>query len=394
MLRGIVLCPDEELAGALDQALLATRMVRAVRASYNPSPAELERLIRQHDPQVFFLSLESPGESLRLLRTVEEQAPNAAVVAVGRTRDPELLLTIMRAGIREFLSPPFEESTLREALMRVASHVERASPGGTNKVYAFLPSKPGVGASTVALHTCLAMTRVPQTSVLLADFDLNNGMIGFMLRLNSQYSVVDAVEHAYELDEELWSRLVSSADTLDVLPAGRLNPGHRIDPAYLQPLMNFARRNYSVVGVDLSGMMEKFSLDLMREASRILLVCTPEVPALHLAAQKLRYLHSLELGSRVQILLNRAEKYSVLSDAEMERMLSAPVQMTLPNDYARLHKAMMAGQMVETSSKLGKRFEELARSLLESAEVVERKKPRFLEYFAVGTAEDCSPAGR
>jgi len=278
--------------------------------------------------------------------------------------------------------------------LRIASLAERACPPGTNRVYAFLPSKPGVGASTVALHTCLALSRIPQTSVLLADFDLNNGMLGFMLRLNSQYSVIDALEHAHELDDELWTRLTSSAGNLDVLPTGKLNPGHRIDPAYLHPLINFARRNYDVVCLDLSGMMEEYSIELMQVSTQILLICTPEIPALHLAAQKLRYLHSLELGSRVQIILNRAQKYPMLSEAEMERMLGAPVHLTIPNDYARVHKAMMVGHMVEASSRLGKRFEELARALREAPAEAPSKGHQFLEYFSLGAAQDLSTGER
>jgi len=49
--------------------------------------------------------------------------------------------------------------------------------------------------------------------------------------------------------------------------------------------------------------------------------------------------------------------------------------------------------MVEPASKLGRGLEELARSLAENADPVERKRPRFLEYFSLG-AEDYSPAQR
>jgi len=385
MLRGFIICPDAELAAALEQALAETRMVSTSRASYYPDAPDLARVLRQQEPQVVFLSLESLEEGQRMIRTIEERVPGVPIVGVGLSRDPDVLLAIMRAGVREYLSPPFELKTIREALMRVSGLIERTFPSGTEKVYAFLPSKPGVGASTVALHTCLAVSRLPETSVLLADFDLANGMIGFMLRLNTQYSVVDAVEHAHEMDENLWTRLVVPVGSLEVLTAGRLNPGHRIDPAYLQPLMGFARRSHDVVAVDLSGMMERFSIELMSETSRILLVCTPEIPSLHLASQKLRYLNSLELGGRVEVVMNRAEKNQVLSDAEMERLLGAPVRWTIPNDYTRVHRAMMAGQMVETGSKLGKAFEEIARSLTEETPTVERKKPRFLEFFSVGS---------
>jgi pilus assembly protein CpaE len=393
MLHGVIVCPNVDLASALEQALTETRMVRIARASYYPSPSDLVRILRQQEPQVIFLSLESEEGSQTLLRTVEERAPNVTLVAVGYSRDPDTLMAVMRAGIREYLCPPFEPDKVKETLIRISNLVERNLPSGTNKVYAFLPAKPGVGASTVALHTSLSMARLPQTSVLLADFDLNNGMIGFMLRLNPQHSVIDAVEHAHEMDDDLWGRLVTTAGQLDVLASGRFVPGHRIDPSYLQPLLGFLRRNYGVVCLDLSGMMERFSVELMHESSRILLVCTPEVPALHLAAQKLRYLNGLELGGRVQVVLNRAGKHSVLSDAEIQKLLGAPVQWILPNDYACVHKAMMAGQIVEPASKLGKAFEVLARSLAEDVAPVQRKRSRFLEYFSLG-AEDYSPAPR
>jgi pilus assembly protein CpaE len=390
MLRGIIVCPDEELGASLEHALVEIRLASVVRTTRYPSPLEVERLIREHRPQIVFLGLESPERCLNVALSMEEKAPDVPVAVVGRSWDPAMLLSMMRAGVREFVAPPFEEKSLREAVLRIMNLLGRQSSTGTSRLYSFLPSKPGVGASTVALNTCLALARVPEISVLLADFDLNCGMIGFMLKLNSQYSVIDAVEHAHELDEELWTRLISCAGKLDVLPAGMLNPGHRIDPTYLHPLMNFVRRSYDVVCVDLSGMMEKYSIDLLHESGRILLVTTPEVPALHLAAQKLGYLRSLDLASRVQVILNRMEKYSVLSKEEMERMLGAPVQMIIPNDYDRVHQALMAGQPVEPSSKLGKRFEELARMLLESPEVVTGRKRRFLEYFSVGTTGSTS----
>lgn len=385
MLRGVVICPDEDLGAALEQALAESRSVSVVRTRSYPSAPDLELLLRAHDPQVVFLSLESTSESLRVASSLEHSGPGVAVVAVNRTSDPTSLVAIMRAGVREFLSPPFEQKSLREALGRMESLLGRKSVEGLNTgwLYTFLPSKAGVGTSTVALNTSLALSRRPESSVLLADFDLNCGMVAFLLRLNSLYSVVDAVERADELDEDLWNKLISCVGRLDVLSAGRLNPGTRIDPSQLHPLLDFARDYYKVICVDLSGMMEKYSIALMDESARIFLVCTPEVPSLHLASEKLKFLRSLNLGERVQILLNRTQKQSAISGQEMERILGAPVHMTFPNDYGKVHQALMSGQAVDPSSKLGKRFEELAQTLLEAPSAPLSKKRRFLEYFSL-----------
>jgi pilus assembly protein CpaE len=396
MLRGVIICPDEDLGIALERALSESRAVSAVRTRSYPSALDLEVMLREYDPQVVFLSLESAAQSLNLAVSLEQKAPGVPVVAVNRIPDPGLLVTMMRAGVREFLSPPFEQNSLREALSRVEGLLGRRLPEAPNAawLYTFLPSKAGVGASTVALNTSLALSRMPDSAVLLADFDLNSGMVGFLLRLSNQYSVVDAVDRADELDEDLWSKLVSCVGRLDVLSAGRLNPGVRIDPSQLRPFLDFARLQYRVICVDLSGMMEKYSIYLMDESARIFLVCTPEVPSLHLAAEKLKFLRSLDLGERVQILLNRAQKNSAIPSQEMERILGAPVCMTLPNDYAKVHQALMSGQAVDLSSRLGRRFEELAQSLLEVPKAPVTRKRRFLEYFSLSPGEDPVRAGK
>ena len=121
----------------------------------------------------------------------------------------------MRAGIREFASLPFDRQALVDALVRIKDAVLARPPAieATNQVYSFLPSKAGVGTSTMAMNTAVAMSRVPDSSVLLSDFDLNSGMVRFMLKLESGYCVTDAAEHALEMDESLWPTMVTTHRT-------------------------------------------------------------------------------------------------------------------------------------------------------------------------------------
>jgi len=47
MLHGVIVCPNADLAATLERALTESRMVRTVRASYYPSPADLVRILCQ-----------------------------------------------------------------------------------------------------------------------------------------------------------------------------------------------------------------------------------------------------------------------------------------------------------------------------------------------------------
>ncbi|HZU24083.1 MAG TPA: hypothetical protein VFA04_01090 [Bryobacteraceae bacterium] len=389
MLRGLTICPDVELCDRLTVALSELGLIHVTKSlDRYPNGHELMRYVRAHAPHVVFLSTESMGRAMEIMRELEAKMPGFQVVAVSRVCDPETLLECMRAGIREFTSPPFDRGALEQILERIRSAAEQKplSIETTDQVFSFLPSKAGVGTSTIALNAAIAMAHQPDTSVLLSDFDLNSGMIRFMLKLDNQYSVTDAAEHAFDVDENLWPQLVTSVDKLDVLHAGRLNPDLRLEGNQIRHLIEFMRRNYRALCFDLSGNLERYSLEIMHESKKVLLVCTPEIPSLHLAREKYAYLQKLDLGDRVAVLLNRCQKRPMITPDQIEDLLGLPVFMTFPNDYHGVQRALTLGRWVEPNSELGKQFYHLSQTLLERksappANMDPRKK--FIEYFSI-----------
>jgi pilus assembly protein CpaE len=388
VLRGIIICPDTELSERFQNLLSEVGHVHVTRAlDRYPSQQELLRFLRAHAPQVLFVAVDSMPKLQEIVREVERNIPGVQIFALGRQCDPQILLDVMRAGIREYAALPFDRQNLKEALIRINDTVEAKPPAveAADHVFSFLPSKAGVGTSTIALNAAVALSHLPNTSVLLSDFDLNSGMIRFMLKLDNSYGVTDAAEHALNMDESLWPPMVSSIERLDVLHAGRLNPDFRIEPAQIRHLLDFMRRNYQVLCFDLSGNLEKYSLEIMHESRKIFLVCTAEIPSLHLAREKYLYLKQLDLHDRVCVLLNRYHKRSIISSEQIEQLLGVPVHMTFPNDYHGVHRALTFGRWVEPASELGRQFNTLAHSMVQPPSRSPKldTKKRFLEYFSV-----------
>ncbi|MBV8819072.1 MAG: hypothetical protein JO022_11995, partial [Acidobacteriaceae bacterium] len=336
MLRGIIICPDIDLNEHFQQLLQEVGYVHVTRVlDRYPNTLELLRYLRAHGPHVIFVGVESIPKVLEIVREVEKQTPGVQIVALGRQCDSQVLLDLMRAGIREFASLPFDRQLIKESLVRISDVIEARPPAidTTDNVFSFLPSKAGSGTSTIALNAAVALSRLPETHVLLSDFDLNSGMIKFMLKLENPYGVTDAAEHALHMDESLWPPLITSIDNMDVLHAGRLNPDFRIEPTQIRHMLDFMRRNYQALCFDLSGNLEKYSLEIMHESKKIFLVCTPEIPSLHLAREKYLYLKHLDLQERVVVLLNRCQKRPIITPTQIEELLGVPVQLTFPNDY-------------------------------------------------------------
>jgi pilus assembly protein CpaE len=383
-----LICPDPSLARALQEAWSGLPVVVLRLLDYYPSETELIHLLRSTAPHALVLSAEDVRSASAVARRAEAHTPGIQLLGVGYSPSQETLLELMRAGVREFLQAPFEAQAVEAALHHLLNNVERTPAAATlsDAVFSFLPCKAGVGATTTAVNLSLALAELQPGKVLLADFDLNSGLCGFLLKLQSPHTVADAATHAFTLDESLWRQLVSTQGNLDVLPSGKQVPGFRIEPAQIRSLLDFCRRYYAVLCLDHSGNLEKYSIELLHESKRILLVCTAELPSLHLARERLELLRSLELEDRVCVVLNRVTRKDVIQPAEVEKLLGLPVYATLPNDYKGVHRAIALGKPVDGSCELGKRFRQLGESLLGASEPQPAGRQRFVEYFTLAPA--------
>jgi len=136
------------------------------------------------------------------------------------------------------------------------------------------------------------------------------------------------------------------------------------------------------VCVDLSGNLERYSLEIIRDSQQVFLVCTPEVPSLHLTREKLAFLKTMELDTRVSVVLNRVSKQSLLTTQQVQDVLGVPVMHSFINDYVVVNKATTSGEFVDPKSKLGRQFEELASTLLNKPAVAEASKRKFMEFLS------------
>jgi Flp pilus assembly CpaE family ATPase len=136
------------------------------------------------------------------------------------------------------------------------------------------------------------------------------------------------------------------------------------------------RRFYRLIAIDLSGNMERYSIEIMEESRRIFLVTTAEISSLHLARERYNYLKTLDLGDRIELVLNRNHKRAAIDTKQIEDLLGLPVKIALPNDYQGVSRALTAGKPVDPNSDLGREFKKMAYSLVEMEPSQEASKTK------------------
>ncbi len=211
MLRTMIISPVAEQAENLQKAMSEMARFATVCRTLDRYPAaatDVIRALRAHAPEVVFLSLEDFEKAQHTARILENEVAGLQIIAIHRYCDAAILRETMRAGLREFLAEPFELPALREALGNAKAQVERRPPSqpASDQIISFLPSKAGVGTSTLALNVSAALARTANTRVVLSDLDLNSGMLRFLLKIKNDHSVLDALENSSNLDEAMWEQ--------------------------------------------------------------------------------------------------------------------------------------------------------------------------------------------
>jgi len=299
--------------------------------------------------------------------------------------DSDAILQSLRAGATEFLAAPFELASQRDAIARLRRLCgpETPSESGAGHVIAFSSAKPGSGASTLATQTAFALRRLTGQRILLADFDLTGGTIGFYLKLSHNYSVVDALQHAEHLDPTLWSSLAVSHGGLDILPSPAAPYAEPIDGGRLRLLIDYARQFYDWVILDLPTVFSQISLTALAECEHAYLVTTSELPSLHLTRKAMGMISQIGFPrERFEVLVNRVERRDDIGAANLEKLFNCPVHASLPNDYFSLHRVVTLGQPLGPEGELGKASEKLAAGMCSAVD--EGKKPALMVREAKG----------
>lgn len=367
----LLICADAQLSAEFQAAIGAARAFQ-ILGEMNGYPAEqaLDLRLNQYSPQVVMIDVASDLETaIELIQYLVASGRDVAIAGLHRNNDSGAILKTLRAGASEFLYAPFDVSTQKEAASRLqrmtqSGMVEMEDREFAGHLVAFSSTKPGSGSSTLAAQTAFALQRVTNGRVLLADFDLMGGAIGFYLKLEHRCSLIEVMEHAEHLDAGNWAAIAEPCGGIEVLPAPVSPYAGPLDMNRLAVALDSARRCFDWVVVDLPMIFHRMSMMTAVQSERVMLVTTPELPSLHLARKSVSLLEQIGLPKeRVNMLVNRVSKWDGLGTADFEKLFNCPVFATLPNDYFSLHRVITLGQALGTDAELGRAVEAFATKL-------------------------------
>jgi pilus assembly protein CpaE len=318
-------------------------------------------VVAQTHPDLGVVCVDANVEKgLALIESLRDSSPDCAIVVVSSTNEGQMILRAMRAGAKEFLTPPIRVEDLVAALDRIGSAKFGTGEGKSRAchVIAVAGATGGVGTTSVAVNLGCVLASDPKNSVALVDLDLALGDADVFLDTIPDYTLVDVSQNISRLDFSLLKRsLTKHASGLYLLPRPvQLQDTALVQPEDLQRVFGLLKATFSHLIIDLSKGYTALDMVAMKVAKEILLITQLDLPCLRNVVRLMMSLNDEEgLKDKIRIIVNRAGLDSgQISLKKAQETMGKEIFWQIPNDYRTMVEVRNNGvPLIEQSPKAG-----------------------------------------
>ncbi|WP_427019316.1 AAA family ATPase (plasmid) [Pseudarthrobacter sp. P1] len=346
MSRFIIITPAADFERRVREAVaggLRGTVQTLPESALNGGPHDLLRQQTGEPPEVIILG---PGvstdEALKLATITDLQFPEISVI-LAADLSPDLVLSAMRAGIRDIVSPLADSETIRILLERAclsSAGRRRGLPSQgeseheTGRIIAVMSPKGGVGKTTVATNLAVGLGKVDPMNVVVVDLDLQFGDVASGLLLDPEHTLVDAVTGAAANDAMVLKAF------LTVHPGGIYalcapkNPQEAdlVTGDQIRRLLAQLASGFKYVVVDTAPGLGELALATLEYATDVVWVVGMDIPSIRGLRTGLGILNELRLVPQGRhVVLNFANRCAGINIQDVEATIGVPVDVVIPH---------------------------------------------------------------
>jgi pilus assembly protein CpaE len=281
-----------------------------------------------------------PQSAVDVTREIDRRFPGVRVIILAGEQELGLFKDAVRAGARDFIVQPVEPADLIKSIIAVGGGMPNPWQGGSEeaartmgRLVAVVSGKGGTGKTLLSVNLAVALAQRFRDKVALVDLSAQSGDVDLWMNLRDKRSVSDLAAVMQHLTaKEMDAVLIPAQAGLRVL----LAPSQPEDAEVLTldnvaALLTYFKSTMPLTIVDTHSYMDDVLLVTMREADVVLMVATPDVPALRSCARLEHVMQRLKYPrDKVQLVLNRVSAQNALGPQQVMQNLGRPTFAALP----------------------------------------------------------------
>ncbi|MBB3136100.1 pilus assembly protein CpaE [Rhizobium pisi] len=303
-------------------------------------------------PTPNLIILETKANAANLLNELAPLAavcdPTTKVVVVGYYNDIGLYRELIRNGISEYMVQPI---AMPDVLTAMASIFVDPDAEPLGRSIAFIGSKGGTGASTIAHNCAFGISNLFSTETILADLDLPYGTANIDFDQDPAQGIAEAVFAPDRLDEVFLDRLLTKcSEHLSLLAApSLLDRAYDFDGQAFQPVLDVLQRSAPVTVLDVPHAWSEWTRSVLSSVDEVVLCAVPDLANLRNAKNMLDAVRKMRPNDKPpHLILNQVgmPKRPEISPSDFCEPLEIDPIAIIPFDINLFGNAANSGRMI------------------------------------------------
>ncbi len=308
--------------------------------------ADAAGVVADTQPEIVLVAVDEPLELG--LRTIEEIAlafPETPMISYSRVNDMQTIRRIMKAGVRDLLPQPFQQSELLAALDGIetgprggaqpsgARAVDPPRPQGT--VLTVFGAKGGIGKSTIATNLGAVIARDTESSVLIMDMDTRFGDIAIMLDIEPQYTIADLAQNTDALNRETFMGALTAHESGASILAAPKHPSEwgNVSAEQMQTIVKYGTRFFDYVILDTPGTFNDIVATSIELADQVLVISSLDMASIKDTVHMLDLLEAEGYPEeRLLLVINQVNRVTTIKSSDVPRIVHKDVFWGIPYD--------------------------------------------------------------
>jgi pilus assembly protein CpaE len=357
---------------------------------------EMARSLR---PDIVLMDINMPDiDGISATEAISQSVSEVQIIMMSVQGETDYLRRSMLAGAREFLVKPFSADELIASIRRVHQLRPRMVPAQPEilrpqpvsagrsslapisvregEIVCVYSPKGGAGCSTIATNLALALQDGDGRAALV-DGDLQFGDVAVLLNLQPSRTISDVVPHVDSLDADFLSdvMLTHPSGMKILLAPPRPDVAEMVRADDMREILKHLSLLYDYTVVDTASYLDDVALTVLEVADWILLVATPEIPAIKNVRLVLEALDALDYLNKTRLVVNMTGRKDGITEKDIVTHIKHAVFATIPRDNGTVSSAANQGVPVMVSSQKSL----VARSIARLADLVRDESAQALE---------------
>lgn len=308
---------------------------------------------------------------LDFISEVSSACPMCKIIAVSDSPSVELIVKVMRAGAKDFLSAPVIKTEFFEILNKIYNKLSDGSDNDSkSRVITVFSNKGGIGKTSIASNLALELAKITKENVALVDLNFQFGDITTFLDLKPSFNISYVLENLEKMNSDLLLNTLEryKNTSLYVLADPPVfKQAENITKSQISKLIQLLKNTFSYIVIDAESGFDGKTVTALDNSDLIFLVTIVNLPALRNCQRILDLFEKLGYDfDKTQIVVNRYMENDEITVEDVEKVLNKNVYWKIPNNYFTLMSAINKGVSVaevNPESNVAVSYKELAMSV-------------------------------